>query len=190
MPWIETVPWDEASGELKEAYDWQAQKLGAPAEFTQLGSLYPELVAERLRLYRVVEGCPSALSPIERQAAALVASVLNSTEHCASGLRLKLGDLGAPPDVVAAVERDPADVETGDARFDAICAYAATLTRDPGATTAAHLDDLRRLGLSDLDLLDLNNIVAYYCYINRVATGLGLRTPIATVHDATNALPS
>jgi hypothetical protein len=35
------------------------------------------------------------------------------------------------------------------------------------------VDGLRNLGLSDLTL-DLNNIVAYYNYINRVANGLGL----------------
>ena len=48
---------------------------------------------------------------------------------------------------------------------------------------------LRTHGLSDLDLLDLNNIVSYYNYINRVVMGLGLRSEIATTHEATNALP-
>ena len=33
---------------------------------------------------------------------------------------------------------------------------------------------LRDAGWSDLDILDVNNLSAYYCYINRVATGLGL----------------
>ena len=53
---------------LREAYDWQAASLGEPTEFTQLGSLYPELVMERLRLYKVVEGAPSALTPNGRPA--------------------------------------------------------------------------------------------------------------------------
>ncbi len=34
---------------------------------------------------------------------------------------------------------------------------------------------LRAAGFSDLDILDINNITAYYCYINRVAAGLGLQ---------------
>ena len=46
--WIATIPWHEADGLLREAYDWQAAKLGEPTEFTQLGSLAPELVMLRL----------------------------------------------------------------------------------------------------------------------------------------------
>ena len=44
-------------------------------------------------------------------------------------------------------------------------------------------------GLGDLDILDLNNMVAYYCYTNRVANGLGLRTRIDTAREATLAVP-
>src|SRR6266851_5070355 len=95
MAWIRTIPRSEATGTLKEAYDWQAKRLGEPTEFTQLGSLYPEMVMTRLQLYKTVEGCPSGLSPIERQMAALVTSVLNETPHCSSGLCLKLESLGA-----------------------------------------------------------------------------------------------
>ena len=51
------------------------------------------------------------------------------------------------------------------------------------------LVSLRTHGLSDLDLLDLNNIVSYYNYINRVVMGLGLRSEIATAHEATKAVP-
>ena len=44
-------------------------------------------------------------------------------------------------------------------------------------------------GLSDLDVLDLNNMVAYYNYINRVVMGLGLRSVMHTTHEATRAVP-
>ena len=94
MTWITTIDWESADGQLKSAYDWQAASLGEPAEFTMLGSLYPDIVEERPRLYRSVENCPSSLSPIERQTAAFVASLLNGTAHCASGLRLKLLSIG------------------------------------------------------------------------------------------------
>ncbi|MDE0655493.1 MAG: hypothetical protein OXH58_02885, partial [Acidimicrobiaceae bacterium] len=107
MAWIDTVPWDDASGALRDAYDWQAAKLGEPAEFTMLGSLYPPIVEERLRLYRAVEHCPSQLTAIERQSAALVTSRLNGTDHCASGLRLKLESLGLATEVLDAIDADP-----------------------------------------------------------------------------------
>ena len=73
-----------------------------------LGSLYPPIVEERLRLYRAVEHCPSQLTAVERQSAALVTSRLNGTDHCASGLRLKLESLGLATDVLDAIDADPA----------------------------------------------------------------------------------
>ena len=43
------MPPDVATGTLRDAYDWQARRLGAPTDYTQLGSLYPELVMLRLQ---------------------------------------------------------------------------------------------------------------------------------------------
>ena len=45
--WIEPVPYREAEGELKAAYDRQARALGEPTELTLAGSLDPPLVAAR-----------------------------------------------------------------------------------------------------------------------------------------------
>ena len=163
MPWIQTVEQAAADGVLREAYDWQAASLGEVTEFTQLGSLYPDLVMERLRLYKVVEGAPSQLSALERRVAAYVTSMLNGTRHCASGLEHRFADMGTSPALVEAAAQHP-------------------------AMTESDIDRLRQAGLSDLDILDLNNIVAYYNYINRVANGLGLTTEIPAEH-ARRALP-
>ena len=152
-----------------------------------LGSLYPAIVDAWL--YRAVEGCPSALSQIERQAAALVASSINGTDHSASGLRLKLASLGMADGTITAIVDAPADAVTGDERLDAILAHAAKLTGRPTEMTEADVEELRAVGLSDLDVLDLNNMVAYYNYINRVVMGLGLRSTMSTTHEATKALP-
>lgn len=187
--WITTIPWDEATGELADAYNWQAASLGEPAEFTMLGSLYPAIVDERLRLYRTVENCPSSLDAIERQAAAWVVSLLNGTDHCASGLSLKLTSLGLADDAKAAIASNPAAPNTGQPRLDAILAHAAKLTSEPTNMDRSDLDTLRAHGLDDLDLVDLNNMISYYNYINRVVMGLGLRSTMSTTHEATRAVP-
>ena len=189
MAWIETISPEQATGTLREAYDWQARRLGAPTEYTQLGSLYPDLVMLRLQLYKTVEACPSGLSPIERQLAALVTSVLNETPHCTSGLRLKLESLGMSRGVIDHVCDTPLDVDTGEPRQNAIVAYAAKLTVAPGEITESDIAALRNAGLDDLEILDVNNMVAYYCYTNRVANGLGLRTEVGSTREATLALP-
>lgn len=190
MAWIRTIDWGDAEGELLDAYNWQASSLGEPAEFTMLGSLYPPIVEERLRLYRTVERCESALSPVERQMACYVTSLLNGTDHCASGLRLKLEALGSPLAVLDEVAARPDRPRTGDARLDAIAAHAAKLTLHPTEMTEADVDELRAHGLEDLDILDLNNLSAYYNYINRIVMGLGLRSVMTTTHEATRAVPA
>jgi uncharacterized peroxidase-related enzyme len=189
MTWIQTIPWSDASGTLKEAYDWQAKRLGEPTEYTRLGSLYPELVLQRLQLYKCVEACPSGLTPVERQMAALVTSALNETPHCASGLVLKLESLGLERRFLERVVADARLARTGEPRMDAIMDYACQLTLSPGAVTRSDIEALRKQGLSDLDILDLNNMVAYYCYTNRVANGLGLKTAIGSTREAMLAVP-
>lgn len=182
MPWIETVEPRDAEGVLREAYDWQSRKLGEPAAFTRLGSLYPEIVLERLRLYKVVDACPSGLTPVERALAAYVTSTRNGTPHCSSGLRLKLAEFGVDPAII--------DSDVEDPRLAAILSYAGKLTSAPAALTEADVTALRHAGLDDLEILDLNNIVAYYNYINRVANGLGLREPMASAREALGAVPA
>jgi uncharacterized peroxidase-related enzyme len=49
------------------------------------------------------------------------------------------------------------------------------LTRTPAEMAGADVDALRAAGLTDRDVLDLAEVVAYYAYANRIADGLGVR---------------
>jgi len=51
--------------------------------------------------------------------------------------------------------------------------YAVKLTEDPSNMAAEDLAPLRVLGLSETDLHDLVQVVAYFNYITRIADGLG-----------------
>src|ERR1700683_3884491 len=126
--WVATVAPEDADGALKEAYDWQAKRLGEPTEYTQLGSLHPELVYERLRLYKVVDQLESGLTETEKHAVVYVTSVGNQTPACASGARHKLELEGVPDELVARLADDPLAGGTGSARLDQIVRYAAILT--------------------------------------------------------------
>lgn len=52
--------------------------------------------------------------------------------------------------------------------------YAVKLTREPWSMTREDVERLRAQGLSDAAILDLNMVVAYYAYVNRIADGLGV----------------
>ena len=59
-------------------------------------------------------------------------------------------------------------------RQKALCKFAEMVTRAPSALSARHLEALRLHGLSDPDILDAVEVIAYFNYINRVADALGI----------------
>jgi uncharacterized peroxidase-related enzyme len=167
MPWIRMIDPDDATGRLAEVYGWQSAKLGRPTEFTQLGSLDPEVVNARLVLYKASEGVASALTPRQKQLIAYLTSVLNATPHCASLSRAQLDG-----DLVGILDRR--DYSALDAVDAAIARYVEVLTLRPQDVTESHVEALREAGLGDLEILDVNNQCAHMNYTNRVANGLGL----------------
>ena len=67
-----------------------------------------------------------------------------------------------------------ADLDALPARPRALCAYALKLTIRPWAMAAADVQALREARLSDRDVVDANQVVAYFNYVNRIADGLGV----------------
>ena len=59
-------------------------------------------------------------------------------------------------------------------RERALLVYALRLTRDPQSMSRADVDALRAAGLDDGEILDANQVTAYFAYANRVADGLGI----------------
>jgi len=60
--------------------------------------------------------------------------------------------------------------------------YAYKLTLTPWDMVEADVRVLREQGFSDLAILDINQITAYYAYVNRLADGLGV--PLETFWQA------
>lgn len=56
----------------------------------------------------------------------------------------------------------------------ALLDFAAKLTREPWACAEADIARLRQAGWSDRAILDLNLVVAYFAFVNRIAEGLGV----------------
>ena len=56
----------------------------------------------------------------------------------------------------------------------ALCGYALKLTLEPWNVREEDLAPLRSEGLSDRDIVDANQVAAYFNYVNRVADGLGV----------------
>lgn len=59
-------------------------------------------------------------------------------------------------------------------RLEAMCTYAVALTRSPGSATRSLLDGVHAAGLGPREVIDLNQVAAYFNYVNRVVAGLGV----------------
>ncbi|MFH1680385.1 MAG: peroxidase [Candidatus Eisenbacteria bacterium] len=69
---------------------------------------------------------------------------------------------------------DSLDETFGTAEDRALLQYAEKLTRDPGSITEADARRLRQAGFDDRAIHDACAIAAYYAYVNRIASGLGV----------------
>ena len=69
------------------------------------------------------------------------------------------------------------------ARLRAMLDYAVKLTVTPGAMIRSDVQALRDAGLGDRDILDVNQVTAYFAYVNRVADGLGVATDDYAVRE-------
>lgn len=52
--------------------------------------------------------------------------------------------------------------------------YVDQLTRYPASISESDVADLRESGFSDRAILDMNQVAAYYNFVNRIADGLGV----------------
>ena len=90
-------------------------------------------------------------------------------------------------------DHEAADVSR---RQRAMLTYAVKLTVTPGAMTVDDLVVMRDLGLTDCDILDVNQVVGYFAYVNRLADGLGVvtdayaETAYSTLLERTNPASS
>lgn len=72
-----------------------------------------------------------------------------------------------------ALERDPSTAQL-DQRQRALVDYSLKLTTQPGEMTEQDLAPLREAQLSDGGIHDVVAITAYFNFVNRMASGLGV----------------
>lgn len=60
-------------------------------------------------------------------------------------------------------------------RMQVLCEYALRLTHAPEECCEDDVRRLRASGLDDRAIVDANQVVAYFNYVNRIALGLGVQ---------------
>jgi len=173
MSWIEQVEPGDADGKLAEMYEALVKQRGKVSNILKVHSLNPDALGDHLDLYMTLMFGDSGLSRAEREAIAVVVSANNDCAYCVShhaeALRRYIDDEETLNMLMTAD-----GLETLEPRLSNIVRHAEKLTTAPVAMTDSDLDELRTVGLSDKDILDLTLIVAYFNFVNRIAMGLGV----------------
>lgn len=173
MSWIDEIDVGEADGKLKAMYAELIKQRGKISNILSVHSLNPEALGNHLDLYMTLMFGKSGLSRLEREAIGVVVSAANECEYCvhhhAEALRHYLDD-EETLDLLMTAD----GLEVLEPRLSNIVRHADKLTSAPSAMTESDLGELRAVGLSDKDILDLTLIVGYFNFVNRIALGLGV----------------
>jgi len=173
MAWIDTIDLEDADDELRDLYDEIIDTRGKLSNILKVHSLNPAALADHLQLYDTLLFGRSDLRRAEREAISVVVSAANNCPYCVEHHAEALAAYWDEARVEQ-LATDHTALETLDDRLRAACDVAALLTRSPDAMTEAHVDRLRDAGWSDRSVLDIVLITAYFNFVNRIATGLGV----------------
>ncbi len=180
MSWIKTIAYEQASGRLRKLYD-RIKGPGDNVDNIMLAhSLRPHTMEGHMALYKhVIHHSSNKLEKQYLETVGVYVSLLNDCEYCIehhfAGLCRLLQDQERADAIRKALEdEEPAAVFEGKELAGLI--YARMLTVDPSAIDERDMDDLRESGFDDGEILELNQVSAYFAYANRTVLGLGIKT--------------
>ncbi len=173
MSWIDQIEVSEADGKLADMYAELEKKRGKVSNILKVHSLSPAAMGNHLDLYMTLMFGKSGLSRAEREAIAVVVSAENDCDYCVNhhveALKRYVDD-----EYTLTSLSTVDGLETLEPRLSNIVRHAEKLTSAPSAMTESDLGELRAVGLTDRDILDLTLITAYFNFVNRIALGLGV----------------
>jgi uncharacterized peroxidase-related enzyme len=174
------IPLSEATGLLKTLYDKVTTPHGTVDNVMRVHSLRPHTMDGHVVLYRSVLHNPDNTLPFWfLEVVASYVSISNRctyslTHHWANASRL-IADPVRAAQVRAALDAgQPALAFEGKER--ALLDYARKLTLAVGDMVRADIDTLRDAGCDDGEILEVNQVCAYFNYSNRLLNGLGVTT--------------
>ncbi|WP_171230851.1 carboxymuconolactone decarboxylase family protein [Ruegeria sp. HKCCA6707] len=181
MSWIKTVPFESATGKLKKLYDRVTGPGGNVDNIMMAHSLRPHSMEGHMAMYKaVLHHSGNRIPKWFLETLGVWVSSLNSccycVEHHFAGLQRLLGDAARGDAIRVAIEaRDLANAPLDAAQVAAMI-YARKLTETPGEMVEADVEALRAAGWGDGEILEINQVCAYFCYANRTVLGLGCST--------------
>ena len=180
MTWISTISYDDAEGALKKLYDRIKGPDNNIDNIMMAHSLRPHSMEGHMSLYKYVLHHPrNTLPKSYLETIGVWVSFLNDCNYCYehhfAGMARLLGD-----DVRSTAIRQSVEARDLSQAFDGKelvgLEYAGKLTTNAVSVSKEDIDTMRGAGFDDGQILEINQVTAYFAYANRMVLGLGINT--------------
>lgn len=180
MTWITTISYDDATGALKKLYDRIKGPDNNVDNIMLAHSLRPHSMEGHMSLYKYVLHHPRNVVPKSYlETIGVYVSLLNKCRYCVdhhfSGLIRLLQDDARAKEIRGALDDNDLAVAFEGKELAGL-KYVEKLTTDAAAMSASDIGVLREAGFDDGEILEINQVAAYFSYANRTVLGLGIST--------------
>ncbi|MDE0304354.1 MAG: peroxidase-related enzyme [Albidovulum sp.] len=178
--WIRMISDNEADDRLRAALETARTPHGTVDNVLRVHSLRPSSMEAHMALYKaVLHDRGNSLPLWLQETIGSYVSILNECDyslanHWANAKSLIGNDERSSAAEAALKARCPHDFFEG--RELALLQYAEKLTLRPGTMEKSDVEALRAQGLNDGEILEANQIIGYFNYVNRSLNGLGVST--------------
>ena len=181
MPWIETVAYEDANGKLKALYDRVKGPDNNVDNIMMMHSLRPHTMEGHMALYKyVLHHRDNTIDKWFLETIGVWVSTLNKCEYCVkhhfAGLKRLLADDKKAAQLKAAIDSDNIAAAPLDKRQKTAMEYTRQLTHNLTSVLEDIIKKMRAAGYSDGEILEINQVAAYFNYANRTVLGLGCST--------------
>ncbi len=178
MSWIKTIDYENASPPLRKIYDRIKGPENRIDNVLTIHSLRPHTLTGHMTLYKsVLHHTNNDLPKWYLEAVGVYVSYLNKCDYCFehhySGMKRLMHDDHQAEILRKAILTDKL-AENLDRKYATGCRYAKQLTCHHDEITSQDITDLREAGFTDGQILELNQVISYFNYVNRTVVGLGV----------------
>ncbi|KAA3611010.1 MAG: alkylhydroperoxidase [Calditrichaeota bacterium] len=182
MSWIKIIEYDQADNHLKAIYDKVKGADGAIDNILKAHSLRPHTLTGHMALYKnVLHNLNNLLPKWYLETIGVYVSILNKCGYCVdhhfAGLqRLIKNENDWDAAKINKCLKADSPQQYFKSKLLAGLEYAKVLTLTPAKIEKNRIDEMRKSGLSDGEILEINQVTAYFNYANRTVLGLGIET--------------
>ncbi|GGH00652.1 alkyl hydroperoxide reductase AhpD [Polaribacter pacificus] len=179
MSWIKTISFEDATGKLKRLYEKVTGPNNNVDNIMMVHGLRPHTMTGHMALYKnVLHNSNNSLPKWYLETIGVYVSLLNNCDYCINhhfeGLRRLIDNDKKANQIKSDLENENQPFEENS--YNSGLEYAKRLTLEPSDLQENDVISLRSEGLSDGEILEINQVVSYFNYANRTVLGLGVST--------------